>query len=515
MKQYLFFSFCLLAVVTIPNCKCPTDSTDPFKNFNPYDDSLGKRVAAYQQTLFPDTANAVQGNPSLYIDFSSGINQAFAIPANRDFISRIYNSLMDTQLDVYKLGSRTVTAIPSHTPVSIGLMLSTAAEYKDIYAPIGKAVEKIVTHNGESCLITDFEEYDIGNPTTAEVTQIAFLKSYFTEWLSKGNSIRFYCSDYTENRLNKHLYFTIFCCGSIQKSAMIAKAETIFGNAIPHFDLTSQLYTLSQDYTAATKGGVFYDNDSKNSRGQNILDMQEDKYVNGLPMGLPFEFYQFGLDWKTIITLKIDYQKLDKFKDFFRRLFIDVSKQRIYSIEDIDVKTIDISSDFEHFIKCNEALKHIPKLKKDNNQKDIISDDEKDPISLGCYETNGKLREEWKYKPLPHKDMQEVFSFNKVLFTNTIANTGKRKAELGVSFHPNFSDKNTVTPGGLIRVDIVIKTVTTNLSDTALSLFQWPSTTVAGVQNTALLESIKTTMQDEKIKPANKIIYSYYIKTLN
>jgi hypothetical protein len=106
-----------------------------------------------------------------------------------------------------------------------------------------------------------------------------------------------------------------------------------------------------------------------------------------------------------------------------------------------------------------------------------------------------------------------VFSLNKELFVNT-KKSNKKKVELGVSFDSNFNIKNISNPTGLIRVDLVINNANPNISNSKLEMFKWSSTTSKGNQNVALFESIKNTLLDEKVKPSNKVIYSYYINTL-
>jgi hypothetical protein len=98
------------------------------------------------------------------------------------------------------------------------------------------------------------------------------------------------------------------------------------------------------------------------------------------------------------------------------------------------------------------------------------------------------------------------------LFENNKKDNNK-KVELAVSFDPKFSIDNIENPQGLIRVDIVINN--SNPSTPSDELFKWQSTTKKGSPNVALFESIKNTLLDDKVKPTNKVIYSYYIKTNN
>ncbi|MDO7744408.1 MAG: hypothetical protein MUP99_11560, partial [Pedobacter sp.] len=197
-----------------------------------------------------------------------------------------------------------------------------------------------------------------------------------------------------------------------------------------------------------------------------------------------------------------------QFTDFFRKLYIDLSNNDSYTFGDFDVKVADVTTDFENFAKSAEAKKHQPKLTKGSNGEAKFADNETDPIALSCYNTDGKLKEQWVYQPAAGSALNEVFVLNKTLFTNT-KNTDNKNAEFGVSFDSKFSVKNVQNPNGLIKTNIVLNTAIPNLTNPKLSKFQWLN--AKKVPNTALYESIKNTLQE--LTPANKVIYSYYIKT--
>jgi len=513
-KNCLLIYFCFFIYLFFIGCK--NKSGDPFvdMHFDSYDANLNKRVEAYQDATFPNLANTKEGNPSMYIDFSSGIFQAFkTTPANIDFLKAVYGNLSGN-LDVFRLNNDSILPITSSNSDLVGRMVVDQNNYQKVYAPIKDAVTKIVAKNNDALLITDFEEY-YPSPNRSEILDIPYLKEAFISWLSKGNTIHFFVSNYKENGVDKHLYFTVFNCGNSSKTGMISKVENSL-SALPRFDLSNKSYKLSQDYGAEKTGGIFYDNTTNNEKKKNLLDLNKDTYINGLQNNNNFEFYQFGLDWATINQLKEEYQKQNQFKDFFRKLYIDISKEDAYIVGDLDVKVYDVTEDFENFAKCNEVLKHRPKLEKGSNGEDKFSDTEKDEIALSCYDTKGKIKDEWVYKNKKSTNIDEVFSLNKELFTNT-KTTDKKKVELAVNFDPKFNIKNITNPKGLLRVDIVLNNATPNTSNPNLdTLFKWTSAVPQnkGKYNVALLESIKNTLIDEKVKPANKTIYSYYIKTL-
>lgn len=487
---------------------CKNDTNDPFIDFNPYDTDLGKRIEAYQDAKFPNLANSKTGNPALYIDFSSGINKAFKDPTIDKLMSDCFNTILADKFDVYKLGEKKVTQLQVSNTTQLGEKISDGNEYKDIFAPIQLAVETIVNNNNDALLITDFEEWQ----DNTEITSTAFLKIPFSKWLSKGNSIHFFIANYKEGNVSKHIYFTIFNCGNPNESSMITKLQTKLSPSLVRYDLTNKSYQLNTQYPTEKSGGIFYDESGKTDKAKNILDLKEN-YINGLKNGNPFEFYPFGLDWKTIDETHSSYKSQNQFNDFFRKLFIDLQDENAYVYGDFDVKVYDITDDFEYFAKCNEASMHKPKIEKGTNGEDKFSDSETDPVALACYNTKGKINDEWLYKAEEKqvKVLPEVFILNKELFKNT-KDTEKKKVEFGVSFDSKYNLKNITNPDGLMRVDIVLNSAEPNLSNPILENFKWINS--KSIPNVALYESIKTTLQEVGVKPSNKVIYSYYIKTL-
>jgi len=496
----------LMVVLTgCPGNKSNGVSETPFEDvkFNPYDQELGKRIESYNNTISPNSANSKTGNPALYIDFSSGINKAFSDPAIKGMMTNCFNTVLAEKFEVYKLGANKITPLNISNTTELGQQVSNPAQYADIWAPIQVAVEKIVEGNNDALLITDFEEWQ----KNIEVTNTAFLKIPFSKWLAKGNTIHFFIADYNEAGVQKHLYFTIFNCGNPNSSSMITKLEGQLAPLTTRFDLSNKSYKLRTGYTGEKSGGVFYDPAGKSDAAKNVLDLK-DGYVNGLKNGNHFEFYPLGLDWSTIDQLHTTFAAQGQFTDFFRKSYIDLSNDDSYTFGDFDVKVADVTTDFENFAKSAEAKKHQPKLTKGSNGEAKFADNETDPIAISCYNTDGKLKEQWVYKAAAGSTLNEVFVLNKTLFTNT-KNTDNKNVEFGVSFDSKFSVKNVQNPNGLIKTDIVLNTAIPNLTNPKLSKFQWLN--AKKVPNTALYESIKNTLQE--LTPANKVIYSYYIKT--
>ena len=63
-----------------------------------------------------------------------------------------------------------------------------------------------------------------------------------------------------------------------------------------------------------------------------------------------------------------------------------------------------------------------------------------------------------------------------------------------------------------MRVDIILVSAKPNISNPLLENFKWINS--KGETNLGLYQSIKTTLEEPSVVPTNKVIYSYYIKTL-
>ncbi len=484
---------------------CNTTGYDPFQKagVNLYDQQLGERIQAYH---LKDGEGQIAGTsgPALYIDFSSGINNAFNDPTIKNLMADCFNTILSQEFEVYKLGNRQITPLNIANTTQLGQQIANPAEYQDIWAPIQDAVDSIVNGEKDALLITDFEEWQDHH----EITTTAYLKKPFKKWLEKGNSIHFFIKEYQEGSRFKYLYFTIFSYGKADASGFLSKLAPKLMPFTTRFDLSVNPYTLATTYPSPQAGGVFYETVANSKEAKNILDLKGN-YLNGQPHGHSFEFYPFGIDWETINKLRETYQLQNDFNDFFRRLFIDLSNEDSYLLDHFGVSVSDVTSDFEHFSRSEEAIKRKPKFTQDSNGNSQFDPNEKDPIVLEYYDpATGKLKESYRYRSEPTTPLNDVFTLNTVLFANT-KKANHHQVELAVSFDPKFSLKHIPDPNALIKVDIILTNSIPNISGAKISKFQWIN--AQGKENIALSESIKNTLLE--LKPSRKVIYSYYIKT--
>jgi hypothetical protein len=309
------------------------------------------------------------------------------------------------------------------------------------------------------------------------------------------------------------LYFTIFTYGAVQETSFISDIDkALEGRNLTYqkFNLSNSAFTLANEYGGTQKCGIYYD-----AKGTNTFEFIEAKYINGLlDKKKNYEFVSVKLDWKTIVeTIKAESE--EGFKDFFRKLYMNASDNDSYSINELDVVVYDVTDDLIFFSKCNEALKHKPVFTIDPNGKQVFGEGN-DDIATACYdETTGNLKADWFYKAKANeKTVKEVFTLNVNLFKNN-KKDNPSKIEIGIQFHNNFDVSKITNPNCLIRIDIVIKDCTANISGNKMDLFKWNSSTIRGNPNTSLYESIRNTLQESTVIPKEKIIYSYYLKTLD
>lgn len=466
------FLYGLLLIVCFGGCGHGKET------FDPYGQGLAERLNDYNNVH----ADVKKGTPGLFIDFSEGINNAFKTSVVSNLMSECFNTILTDKFEVYKLGSNTLTPLPVNDPTQLGQEIGNQGNYKDIWAPIQKAVDTITNADNDALLITDFEEWN--NKT--EVTNTAYLKLPFSKWLAKGYSIHFFIVDYKEGNVDKHIYFTIFNATNHLLSKLAPKLS-------PHstrFDLSTDAYSLSTNYTDPTSGGIYND--------KNILDLKKDQYIRNQS----YEYYPLGLGWKDIADIRKDDAN---FTDIFRNLFIDLSNQDSYSFKAFEVQTFNVTADFDNFSKADYALHHPPKTITGKNGETIMSEEEKDPVLLGYYNQDGTFKAAYKYKPQPLKPLPNYFRLNQPLFDNT-SKTDKKKVELGIIFDPAFTPSEADT---LLRINIVLTDATPNVDNPTLQKFKWTNT--KGIENAALYQSVLNTLQEQR--PANKTIYTYYIKT--
>jgi hypothetical protein len=498
-KLYKYVAAACL-IVTLGNCG---PDPDPFQQqgVDLYGKDLPATLTAYNDMKAGLDKQQKQGSPAMYVDFSAGMYTAFGTPVIKELMSQCFNTVLAQEFEVYRLAEGQVSPLPVSNSTELGQIVNDPKQYLDRRAPIQAAVEKIIASKNDALLITDFEEWQ----DNKEITTTAYLKIAFSTWLRAGNSISFFVADYKEGKIDKHIYFTVFTYGRPVGNSLIDKLRPKLATLPAKFDLATDAYLFITDYPGAKTGGIFRDPGGKSEKDQNVLDLQAG-YINGLAQHHAFEYYPLGVNWATIEQAKKDYST--QFHDFFRKLYIDLSNTDSYNYENLEVKTYDATADFERYAKAMEVKKHKPSIVKGTDGEDKISDKEADAIALACYNPDGSVKAAFRYEQQDAQVLTDVFTLNQTLFANTFRNN-KTKTEIGIAFAPQFAVGKIPDASGLIKVVVSIHQAAVNSHNPVLEKFKWVN--ASGTPNAALYASVKSTL--DELKPADKVMYTYYIKT--
>jgi len=234
---------------------------------------------------------------------------------------------------------------------------------------------------------------------------------------------------------------------------------------------------------------------------------------------MPFEVIGIQVPWKDGENLEKCVQNIIQKEQglFMNKLYLNAKEQSCFKLEKVAVKVYDVSEDYEHFARCNEAKNHVPILTK-NEKKDDVWDEKskKDPIISECYVSNKtELKPEWLYKPadLSSKEWKEIFNYDIEIFKGHLKNSPE-KIELKTVFDPNYKIKKVSKENALLRIDYVVDAASSNEANLSTD-FKWLSLTQKGKDQTSLYDAIRNTLQEPTLNPKGKVLYSYYIKFAN
>lgn len=463
------------------------------EGFDPFGQDVKTFIVEYSQkdveTNATDTTDTKDIN--VYIDFSDGMQNAYKMPTNLDMLQTLCGHLADIAT-WYNCSNKEITSMERLTDKEIYNKVSDLTMYNKVGAPIEKTLTQIVANNKDAIFISDFEEYENGH-----IQRAPFAAKHFTEWLQKGNSIKFYVGeDFKEGKTMKHLFFIVFNTSTTNAQKKVEDAWRGRNYNYREFLLTNDFLTITTDYPSNTKGGIYYD-----ENGADILFvLNEENFYN--PTEKNIEYYPGQNGWCNLYKYSNNMMQAGTPKPFthvFRHLFINLKGDEAYSLDKIDVRVTDITEDYVFFSKTREVLKHHPKLTKDESGNSIFADGN-DAIALSCYDTDGSLHSEWIYKAKETPEIKEVFVIDDDLFNND--KTNDNKIEVGIKWHQNFNCSQITNPEGLYRVDVIIKDCTEQLPDLE-NFFAWDN-------NQCLAESVRKTLLDSN--PKGKTIYSYFIK---
>jgi hypothetical protein len=512
MNKNVFISTAAIAIAVLTSSCTKTDET-PFDNpLSVYQDEISN----YFDASLGKESKVPSGNQSVYVDFSDGIKQAVSNQTINDVVKYISGKIKDDQVDWFGLGKKYngVGPIAFDKNRDFYNLVTNPLNYDDIYAPIEDALKEITNKSNDALLITDFEEY---SPNKTEQLS-PYAQQHFINWLEAGNSITFYYSDYTETNVKsnltvqKNLYFVLFNFGQVNENSLLTKFEkAIEGrglSGLTKFEINPNPYSVNNDYGGKEKTGLTLDPDVENKSALEIGDKEGAVlfYQNGfLNNRKPYEAVEFGQSLNDLF----DFYFREK-RRFSKKLFLDATNNASYILKNVKVQVSDVTSDYERFVRSNEAKKNVPVLENDEgNNKVWTKADADNPIILECYEKNtAKLKNEYTYKHTPGELLTEIFDFDASIFADRLKNSPK-EVELITTFHKNFAGKFSNKDQVILRIDYVVEATDENYN-TQLKDFKWNSIiNAANGTNESLYESIRNTLQ--AVKPKG-ILYSFFLK---
>ena len=325
-----------------------------------------------------------------------------------------------------------------------------------------------------------------------------------------------------ENGLSKHLYFILF---NTKNHALQQKVEEAIKSQPKNYKeylLSTNPWKLTTKYIGAAYGGCYHDQANQdivsgtdesgtsesycnfNLEGWEATILQNSPFFKSVGR-LNAEYYPMGAAWSEIVKNAESASQLEgheRFTDLLRGLFVDLSDQDSYIVSQLDVIATDVQQDMDAYI--NSLMPQIvgkPEMVDDGEGGLVAAPTaEQEPY----YDEHGNIRADYIYTPKSLAQIMDAFVLNQTLFANTLQ-TDPSKVEIGIDFKPGFSGSiGGYQPGDMIRLDIVIAECEPNISALS-SLFSWQG-------NSNLADAIKNTLQN--LKPENRVIYSYFIKTI-
>ncbi len=503
----------------------PCDDVDAWANAN-------ELIAAYDSAQRPPLHVSPPGAPVVYVDFSSGLIQAYqSNPKNGEMISFVADKLVDPKITWYSMADGAITSLEGmQSSLLFGKVTNPMSYSKAILAPIKDALDSITLGSREALLITDFEEF-IPNKTGVSPPYVedfsAYAKEPFKRWMGKGNKITFFSNPYQEKakdkrEVNKRLYFVVFSVGdgTTEKSLLTLVDKALEGRDRPEnrLDLFNRPFKASATYTKEREGGIYYNTKATKPEDRNVFEMDQARYVDGAKRGASFEFYPLDLPWSFVDKVRTG-EKEEGMTYFLSGLKVNATGNDAFAFGSLGLKVYDVTADFEHFACCAEVPKHKPETVVDPDKAYVrFSDAQKakdDRIAELCFDSTGTMKPEWVYTPPASlTEVPEVFQLNEELLANQLK-ADPSALEARILFDPNFSGTGPVGAARLLRVDVVLAKTKDLAADQRLEKFKWESITVKDKVNESLYTSLREALQDAALQPekVQPVLHTYYILT--
>ena len=403
-----------------------------------------------------------------YFDFSDGMNWAYQNDTTKNILKDIVNKVSnESGAKIYSMADDQITLLPEKTTTLFNTIMSPAS-YSKQYA-----------------------------------------------------HIKFYITDYTENTQSKHLYYILFNTKNHSLQEKVKEAIKGQPKNYKEYLLSTNPCKLSTKYLGAAYGGCYHDSSNQdivsgtdesgtnesycnfNIEGYAATLLQNSRFFKTIPQ-LNAEYYPMGVAWPDIVKNAEGASELqgnERYTDLLRNLFVDLTNQDSYIVNQLDIIATDVQQDMDAYINSlMPQIVGVPEMVDDGSGGKVAAPTSDQEL---YYDDKGNVLPQYIYKAKPTSQIMDVFEMNQTLFTNT-KKTDPSNVEIGIDLKSGFSGNiGGYTPGDMIRLDVVIAKCEPNISELS-SLFSWGG-------NSNLADAIKNTLQN--MKPQNRVVYSYFIKT--
>lgn len=425
-------------------------------------------------TLIPQKLKTGTG---VYLDFSDGMQNAYASPQAKDILKDITNKLSGNGTTFYSLANNNINALEGLSDTELYNKIMTVSSYSQQSAPIQSALEQIVSKSQPAILITDYEEYNAG-----KIQLAAYAKEAFTKWVASGYNIIFWKWQFVERGKLKYLFVTVF---DDQDGSLTSKMEDAIDlskrEGVEKYVLGGRYFEfpMAISYATPNQGGQYHYNgadyiygvpeDGKEYSFKKYYESRGDgsigdfKYSLIRTLGGPVvEFYPMSSSWKDIKTNVSDIKEMAASGDmdefyFLNNLYVNFTTQNSFDIGGIEVKVYDLQENVFEGSSCQPKEIH---------------------NMLTC-----------SLKPCDKHILNE-----------------KGWNEIVLNFDPNFNFKfNGDNECDLLMAQVTISGSSADIN-TAQNFFLWEG-------NPSLFDSVKNAIQSDLLIPGGRILAQYYFTT--
>lgn len=428
---------------------------------SPEDNFNAANLDKYVEASSPTPLQLNDGE-AVYLDFSNGMNSAFASGQSKEILKALVNKLSGKTTDAtfYSLANNKITELASESDTQLYNRIMAPSSYANQSAPIQAALEKIVSDKVPALLITDYEEYNGGL-----IQQAAYAKESFINWLTMGGTIIFYEWDYTEGAKQKKLFVTVFDDSYYRLASKVSDAMAVVDNSFVNqyvlggrdFAFPEQMPTEGANYrnskgqdivTCVPKPKNYNDPKAKASGDPNAFSPLANLYG---PMA---QYYPMPVDWEEVV---VNAKGLADFH-LLSKLYVDFDAQSGYDITAIEARAFNVQETVDS-ISANVQI---------------------EPAEIQNFVTGTMT----KAADLP--GYQEIIVDLAEKFNPQHLPTGMRMADV-------------------MRINICISAAKPKIEE-ARAFFTWEG-------NNSLAASVINTLQASEVNPTGRVLFSYFIKS--